>query len=277
MSGTRSPSDRFEDVTVSVVIPFNEEFTPPSMLEEAIETAENQVGVDVDVILVEDEDQRGPAWARNVGLDRAETRYVAFLDGDDLWEETKTVRQLRRMQESGAGMCVEGEKQYSTMEFVGALLRSDIFGLTSAILLDTEQVDVRFDESLPRREDHLFMIEAAVQAGVCFEPDTFTARKYEEGLSKHVDKSQEQAEAFFETVVDRVPEAERFEREYYQDCHVDIGRARHHDGEYVVALRHFLTSLSFGPNVKAIGAMALTLLAAAYDVPLRTGRNIVAR
>jgi glycosyltransferase involved in cell wall biosynthesis len=267
--------DNIEDVTVSVVIPYSESYTPREMLTEAIESIESQIGVDTDVIVIEDSDERGPAWARNVGLDRAETRYVAFLDADDLWEETKLVKQLRLMKETGAGMCVDGEQSYSPLEFAGALLTAETFGLTSSILIDTEKVDVRFDESLERREDHLYMIEAAAERGICFSADTFIARKNEEGLSQHVDSSPEQIDEFFEKVVDRVPEVERFKSPYYQNSYIYLGRLRHFDKEYRTAIRYYLKALRYGPNIKAVGAIGLTVLMLLYEYPLRPIRKHV--
>jgi glycosyltransferase involved in cell wall biosynthesis len=275
MTETTHQTGKYEGVTVTVVIPFCAEFTPREMLEEAIETAESQVGVDTEVIVVEDEDQRGPAWARNVGLDRADTRYVAFLDGDDLWEETKLRDQLRRMDETGAAMCIQGETQRDEVEFAGALLTGETFGLTSSIVVDTERIDARFDEALERREDHLYLIEAAAQGGVCFVPDVFTARKYEDGLSNHVDSSPEQIDAFFQKVVDRVPEVEQFRRPHYQNSYVYLGRLRHQDGEYGTAVRYYVEALKYGPSINAVGALGLTVLRVLYDYPLRPARRIL--
>lgn len=276
MSEQSLPED-FEDVTVSVVIPFCEKYTPPEMLEEAIESVESQRGVDTECIVIEDEEERGPAWARNVGLDRAETRYVAFLDGDDVWRETKLVEQLRQMDATGAGMCVDGETEYDPIAFAGALLTGETFGLTSSILIDTEQTDARFDETLNRREDHMYMIEVAAEAGVCFCPSTFEARKYEEGLSKHVDTTPEQIEQFFEDLLDRVPAVEQFESAYYRNSYVYLGRSRHQDGEYWAAIRYYLESMRHGPSLIAFGALGLTVARGAYDILARPARRFLAR
>jgi len=265
------------ETTVTVIIPFCETYTPREMLEEAIESVDQQRAVDTEVLVIEDEDERGPAWARNAGLDRAETRYVAFLDADDTWFETKLRDQLEEMHSTGAGLCVEGDVEYAPLEFVGALLTGAMFGLTSTILIDTEQTDARFDESLERREDHLFMIEAAAEAGVCFVPETFTNGTHEDGLSNHVDSSPEQVQQFFLKVVDRVPAAAQFRRPYYQTAYVYLGRSRHFDGEYTQAINYFIESLRYGPNVDAVGATGLSLLAMAREYSTQSADRVLPR
>lgn len=270
---TRNESS--EGVTVSVVIPFCEEYTPREMLEEAVDSAQSQVGVDTEAIVVEDEEQHGPAWARNVGMGRAETRYVAFLDADDLWKETKLREQLQRMDATGAGLCVDGDVEYTPIEFAKALLTAETFGLTSTILIDTEQLDIRFDETLERREDHLFMIEAASEAGICYSTDTYTERLTETGLTNELDSSQEEIDKFFETLVDRVPETEQFERLYYQNSYVYLGRLRHENRNYRAAMQYYATSLRYGPSVQAIGAAGLTAIKMASDYLTRPARRIL--
>ena len=276
MHGTEHGGHTFEETTVSVVIPFCGKYTPDEMLSEAVESAENQVGVETEILVVEDEDERGPAWARNVGLDRAETRYVALLDADDIWEETKLRDQLTEMAETGAGICVDGDTERSPVEFAGALLTADTHSLTSSILLDTEQVSTRFDESLERREDHLFMIEAAREAGICYCEETFYGRTHDDGFSNFVESSRDQIDEFFEQVVAVAPEVKRYERDYYRTSYTYLGRMRHFDGEYRRAIRHFMESLRYGPRVINVGALGITLLTMAYEIPARSIRRLTA-
>jgi len=272
----RSPISSEDTPTVAVIIPYSGEYTPREMLHEAVESAASQVNVDTEIVVVEDEDQRGPAWARNQGLDRVDRRYVAFLDADDRWKETKLEQQLTKMASTGAGLCVDGKRRKSPMEFARALVTSETLRITSTILIDTEKLDVRFEESLERHEDHLFMIEAAMTAGVCFSTDTYTERVIEDGLSNRVGYSPAEIDAFFDRLVERVPEAARLEDVYYQDAYVDLGRRRHAACQYRGAIEAYRESLSYGPTVKAVGALGLTLLKFLYEYPTRPARRLVA-
>jgi glycosyltransferase involved in cell wall biosynthesis len=52
-----------------------------------------------DAIIVVRQENRGPAAARNAGLNRASAPLVAFLDADDLWFPSSLADQLRSLEE----------------------------------------------------------------------------------------------------------------------------------------------------------------------------------
>src|SRR6266851_7774264 len=56
------------------------------------------------IVLLRHERNGGPAAARNTALASARGRYIAFLDGDDLWLPAKLERQLAFMTERGAAI-----------------------------------------------------------------------------------------------------------------------------------------------------------------------------
>lgn len=47
----------------------------------------------------------GPAVARNEGIIRAQGRYIAFCDSDDMWHPAKLERQIALMQEKRCALC----------------------------------------------------------------------------------------------------------------------------------------------------------------------------
>jgi len=99
---------------VTVVVPTRDR---RALLERSLGTVLDQTGVDLAVLVVDDgsnddtaewaarvDDSRvsavshatplGVAAARNTGIERAATPWIAFLDDDDLWAPTKLAEQL---------------------------------------------------------------------------------------------------------------------------------------------------------------------------------------
>ena len=105
---------------------------------------------------VRDKDSyRGPAGARNCGVDAALGRYIAFLDADDIWYPDKLSRQLEFMRENDAPFTftsyVFGDAQAEptrhvvhapdSLDLEHALTRTVIF--TSTVMLDRERIERR--------------------------------------------------------------------------------------------------------------------------------------
>lgn len=172
----------WEETTVSVVVPYSPDHTPADIFEAAVETAEAQ-SVPTELVVVEDTEQRGPSWARNRGLERADERYVAFLDADDYWHEGKLARQLEAMAAKDAGVCVESTA-VDESEFCRELYLGNIASITSSVMIDTERIDAMFEEKLERREDHLFVLEAIAQGEGCFLEDLFTVGGHDGSMSQ---------------------------------------------------------------------------------------------
>jgi glycosyltransferase involved in cell wall biosynthesis len=107
---------------VTVVVPTRDR---RALLEHSLGTVLDQTGVDLAVLVVDDgsnddtaewaarvDDSRvsvvshatplGVAAARNTGIERAATPWIAFLDDDDLWAPTKLAEQLAALEASPA-------------------------------------------------------------------------------------------------------------------------------------------------------------------------------
>jgi len=110
---------RDRNPTVSVVIPA---YNTASYIAETLDSVFGQTFKDYEVIVVNDgspdtpefetalapyqdrliylkQENRGPGAARNLGIRRARGEFVAFLDGDDVWEPTYLERQLGMFRE----------------------------------------------------------------------------------------------------------------------------------------------------------------------------------
>ena len=102
--------------------------------------------------LVRRERNQGAASARNVGVDVARGRYIAFLDADDVWMPYKLERELQFCEECSAAFVFTAyefgdENAVSTgrvvrvpqqLDYRHALSRTVIF--TSTVLFDTERI-----------------------------------------------------------------------------------------------------------------------------------------
>jgi len=237
--------NEYTEAVVSVVIPYSAEYTPEHMLEAAKESAAEQ-NVETEIIVVRDIEQRGPAWARNEGIKRASTRFVAFLDADDLWLDGKLEKQLREMKRTGAGLCVEYAGE-SFGELIADLLLGSAGSMTPSILIDTERVTTRFDESLRGLEDHLFILEAGSEGGVCFQENLTEIRKHDDGLSASADiqATYDIRREYISQVEKRVPKAKDLVVEY-QIRILELRTSVHH-------LRSFRAAEFFRHLRRAIG------------------------
>lgn len=107
---------------------------------------------DKKIKLIKKSVNEGAALARNRGIREAEGRYIAFLDADDVWMETKLEKQLAFMEEKKVGFVFSsyefGDEEAiatgkvvhapSVITYRQALSRTVIF--TTTVLLDTEKI-----------------------------------------------------------------------------------------------------------------------------------------
>ena len=100
--------------------------------------------------LITDGIQKGAAATRNIGIDAAAGRYIAFLDADDIWLPDKLAHELAFADKTGAAFVftsyVFGDEKGqplrkivhapASLDFAHALSRTVIF--TSTVLLDRQ-------------------------------------------------------------------------------------------------------------------------------------------
>lgn len=259
---------------VTVIIPFDPEHTPPEMLAEAKKSVKRQ---DIQTTIIVVKDGSNPAAARNIGLDRTESRYVAFLDADDLWLPGKLTTQLTQMEQTGAGLCLEGESMTRDDFFYTVLLGTND-DIMSSVVIDTNQVETRFEEQLDRWEDHLFALEAA-STGVCFCQETFIHREHANSLTAEKEGTHlgvhpyyylEQGKLYASLLFNRVPEARPFIHSFYRDLYFKAGYHFYRRGQYRTAQVYLKRSIQIGPRPKPLIGFAVTLAYQIFESVLST-------
>lgn len=104
-------------------------------------------------IILTDDNDAGAAGARNIGLDNATGRFIAFLDADDVWMPDKLKHQIEFMEEKGIGFSFTSYefgddraigtgrvvRAPKTLNYRRALSRTVIF--TTTTMFDTTIVD----------------------------------------------------------------------------------------------------------------------------------------
>jgi glycosyltransferase involved in cell wall biosynthesis len=184
---------------VSVVLPTRNR--PPLMMQ-ALGSALSQEGVEVEVIVVDDassddtpavlsgvddrrltvlrhEEPKGPAAARNAGIDRARGDWVAFLDDDDFFAPGKLHIQIEdadrlgssfsytgRIEIDDSGSVIQQRLMSEHPSLAVGLLEDNLVGGPSAVIVRSDLLAEigGFDERLPPLEDWDLWIRA-VAAG----------------------------------------------------------------------------------------------------------------
>ncbi|MFC6838525.1 glycosyltransferase family 2 protein [Halomarina ordinaria] len=149
--------DRGRSPLVSVVVPT---YGRPKYLSDAAQSVLDQTHDRVELIIVDDhspepvgpllsdldvgpaasvtcirhEENTGANGARNTGIRAADGAFVAFIDDDDTWHETKLERQLDRFADPEVGLVYTGQR-YVTGDRVNHVLRPSVRGdVTEALL-----------------------------------------------------------------------------------------------------------------------------------------------
>ena len=205
---------------VSVIIPcYNSE----EWIDETLESVFNQSYQNFAIIIVDDgstdstkkvvdkyirenrvryyyQENKGPAAARNLGIKKATSKYIAFLDSDDLWEEEKLAKQIQFLRKNPEYKLVlsnvtvinqNGEllKQNFNQvpkertEIIRSFFLEKIVMNTPTIVANREAVlEVGgFDEELSQREDHLFLMNMADKFKIKHFAECLVKRRIREG------------------------------------------------------------------------------------------------
>lgn len=141
---------------------------------------------------------RGPAAARNVGLEVAQGKYVSFLDHDDLWPNGRLERHINLLEGDSAICAVVGKTSY---EYDDAMSdRAMVFKNGTSALhhvhlgATTFRSDVfrkigSFNPALRFSEDHEFFLRVREQGLNLYFDDEVSLRYRVHGNNMSLDKS----------------------------------------------------------------------------------------
>lgn len=136
-----------------------------------------KINTDVKVDVIRQKINSGANVCRNIGIDLADTKYIAFLDSDDLWTENKikvqmehiyrgSYRETRPVLSCTGRIRVDGNFNIIAKQFSGSkldlkkLLSSNYLGTLSSVIVERWVAEFigGFDNKLPACQDWDFFI-----------------------------------------------------------------------------------------------------------------------
>lgn len=271
---------------VSVIIPTHNR---PKLLRRAVESVERQTYSPIELIVVNspetseingtvktadiytsqyvDAEAESVSAARNIGVERANGEYIAFLDDDDEWEPEKIERQLNRVDKTGAEVCHTGVKKVSSEGALRAvsqpthegkvtkqlLLPKKLYDTPSAVLVSKEIFEQAggFDEELTFYEEMDFYIRISLYSDFCTVPDPLVI-KYAETpmqMSQDIERQRSNIDYFLKKHRDLAQEFDQStESQMIAGMWHSVGRTAANQGMYITALRLFLKSIKNSPT-----------------------------
>ena len=223
------------------------------------------------ITITRHEENRGANVARNTGIQTANGNYVAFLDDDDQWDETKLRKQVDAFSESPAetGVVYTWVRRKSPSgttvstptaagEVITDLLTGANFGQFSSILVDTEVIaDAGLpDERFPAWQDREWFFRLAQSCE--FQPveETLTYRQTGRGDSITANFEQKRDVAYPLFVEKHGGLAAEYgpyyERTFLASMRRSLARSAIRAGRYDEARKYFLLAFLANPLYRPV-------------------------
>jgi len=214
------------DPKISIIIPT---YNQAESLQETIESVLNQTYKNIEIIIVDDgstdntleiissfdndkiiciqQENKGAGNARNRGIKKANGKYIAFLDSDDLWLKNKLRKQIDFMKQNpeigllgtGCYQMIDINKiiHKKIFPFENKILQKDLIKynpfIQSSVMIRKDifnSVDL-YDEKFKESEDYDLWLRIAQKHKVANLQEALVVKKYnEKGLSKEKDNKQ---------------------------------------------------------------------------------------
>lgn len=198
---------------VSVIIPT---FNRGTVIEESINSVLSQTYSDFEILVIDDGSTDntkeivekignkkirfiqlgkncGACYARNVGIENAKGKYIAFQDSDDIWYPNKLEKQLAFLQRNSADMTfcqlvskVDGSvygktcprRKYRDSVVTFSEVLKNFSGSTQTFLVKKHCFEtVKFDEKLPRYQDWEFLMQITQSYRVIYQAESLVLQK----------------------------------------------------------------------------------------------------
>jgi len=223
------------------------------------------------VTFIRHDENRGANVARNTGIRAASGEYVAFLDDDDRWAETKVEKQVTAFLESGpaVGVVYTGKRTVSphgTQVFVpsaeGDVLRDLLtgaqFGQFSSVMVRADVIDDAGlpDEAFPAWQDRewFFRLAQHCEFRAVREPLTIRRAGTPGSITKQFERRRDEAYPLF--VEKHYPLAREhgryYARTFLASLRMDLARSAVKAGRYREARRLFLLAFLANPLYRPV-------------------------
>jgi glycosyltransferase involved in cell wall biosynthesis len=118
-------------------------------------SVQQQTYKDYDLIVIEDKERRGGAWALNQGIDMTTGKYIAILDDDDTWvSKDKLEKQVKFLDENPNYIACGCGPQKGQ----GEEIKVNLIGTPFAHISMMFRRGLKYNEDLKRGKDLDFMI-----------------------------------------------------------------------------------------------------------------------